>query len=131
MNKNTDYLITATSFPAQVPSWTADTSGYSGSTTSGNGLVAQGSKTGALLAVRLSVTNVNFGSFTITVRLLLDGVVKVTGTPQTIGSTATANVDLSVNADVTSGQVLTVEAIASAASNLRINTGIGSYVRIT
>ncbi|MGW3545912.1 hypothetical protein ACWDNI_35970 [Nocardia niigatensis] len=128
MNKNTDYTL-PTSY-TQVPSWTADTTGYPGSTTSGNGVVANGAKPGATLATHLSVTNTIFGSFSVTVRLLLDGVVKATSSPQSVSSNATIAIDLSATADVTSGQVLTVEAQVNTGSAVKIN-GTGSYVRIT
>ncbi|MGX1809753.1 hypothetical protein ACWIGI_28870 [Nocardia sp. NPDC055321] len=126
MNRNGNYTVPTSN--AVVPSWTADP-GRAGSTVSGNGVVANGTKPGAELLARLNVTNLNFGSYTITLRLMLDGVQKATA-PTSIASTATQDVTLSVNADVTSGQILTVEAVASAGANLRVNGGTVSYVRI-
>ncbi|MFE3572554.1 hypothetical protein ACFXON_24410 [Bacillus subtilis] len=131
MTKNGNYNPVPTSYTT-VPAWTANTTTYPGSTVSSDGVVAQGSKSGATLTTRLSITNTAFGTNTITVKLLVNGVTKVTGTAQTIGSTATQNVDLTGTADVANGDIVTVQVFAGTASPvLQVNTGTGSYVTIT
>ncbi|NCL75702.1 hypothetical protein [Rhodococcus sp. YH1] len=88
---------------ALLTGWTANTGTYPGSTVVSNALQAQGGKTGATISVSLPYT----GSFTNphTARILLNGAVIATGTPNGAASgtmTATASdVTLADGDDVT------------------------------
>lgn len=53
MNKNGSYTM-STSY-TEVPSWTADTATYPGSSLSGNGLVVQGTTTNAVITAQIAV----------------------------------------------------------------------------
>ncbi|MGW5519292.1 hypothetical protein [Nocardia africana] len=111
---------------AQVTGWTADTANYPGSTVASNGLVSQGTKTGATLSTSIPFT----GTFsqTVTVRIKVNGTVVVTGTGVTAASgTATA----STTYNIQTGDNVTVEAVTSAGQTQTISSGTSTWVRIT
>ncbi len=115
----------------EVPTWTADTSGYPGSTLSGNGLVANGSKTSASLSSSCSITNTQAIGVTVTLYLWVNGVLVKTGTGASIAAFSSGTATVSHTMDISSGDVVTLRASASVANYCRINTGASSYVRIT
>ncbi|AUM18213.1 MULTISPECIES: hypothetical protein [Rhodococcus] len=92
---------------ALLTGWTANTGTYPGSTVVNNALDVQGGKTGATISVSLPYT----GSFTNphTARILLNGVVIATGTPNGAASgtmTATATDVAVVDTDKVSVEVM-------------------------
>lgn len=109
-----------------ITSWTADTSNYPGSVVSGNGVVAQGSKSGATLTA-----NIPFGggfSSTTTVRIQVNGVTVVTGSGNSSSSgTATA----STTYDISNGDVVTVQGQSVGVTPTTVSSGTDTYVRIT
>ncbi|WP_280357057.1 hypothetical protein [Nocardia otitidiscaviarum] len=115
----------------EVPTWTADTSGYPGSTLSGNGLVANGSKTGASLSSSCSITNTQAISVTVTLYLWVNGALVATGAGANIAAFGSGTATVSHTMNIGSGDVVTLRASASVANYCRINTGASSYVRIT
>jgi hypothetical protein len=129
MNKSGNYTVT-TSY-ADVPGWVADTTGYPGSTLSGNGVVAQRSKTGATISSSATVSSSSFSTHPCTLRLMVNGVVATTGTAITIpaNSTGTA-VTVSGTANVNQNDVVTLQAVTDIASVITI-TATATYVRIT
>lgn len=87
----------------EIPGWVANTGSYPGSTLSGNGLVANGSKSNATVTATVQLTN----SFNVStqVRIMKGATVVVEGTATT-GTTATASIS---GYSVTSGDVFTVQ----------------------
>jgi hypothetical protein len=110
-----------------ITAWTADTTGYPGSTVSGNGLVVQNSKSGATITANIPWTS----SFSVTVTLrLFQGATQIaqgTGVTGTSGtSTATAT-----GVTVTGGDVITVQVLGSSNNFATVTSGAGTYVRVT
>lgn len=123
MTKSGSAQALTTSY-AVITSWTADTGTYPGSTLSGNGVLVQGSKSGATVAASLVLTG-GF-SYTVTCRILINGSVAATGSG-TSGTPAT----VSTSATVANGDVVTVEAIYSGVSPPSVATGSSTSVHIT
>ncbi|WP_280412519.1 hypothetical protein [Nocardia asiatica] len=115
---------TLTTSYAVITGWTADTANYPGSTLSGNGVVAQGAKTNATLTANLALSG-GF-SWTVTARLLVNGSVVATGS-----GTSSTPATVSTTHNINNGDVVTVEAIFSGVSAPAVQTGSGTYVRIT
>ncbi|WP_029925521.1 hypothetical protein [Nocardia otitidiscaviarum] len=129
MTKNGNFTIPGSY--TQVTSWTADTTGYPGSTLSGNGLVAQGSKAGASLTSSCSVTNTDAVGITVTLRLKVNGGVVATGAGAAIAAFGSGTATVSTTTAISDGDVVTLEATGSIANYGRINGGASSYVHIT
>lgn len=129
MNKNGTYDI-PNSYTT-VPTWTADTTGYPGSTVSSNGVLAQGGKSSATIAASCAVTNTSGIGTTGTLRLLVNGSVSVTGSPVSISGLGSGTLTVSGTATVASGDIVTVQATSADNTVLRITSGATSYVRIT
>lgn len=123
MTKSGSAQVVTTSY-AVVTSWTADTATYPGSTLSGSGVLAQGTKTGATVAASLALTG-GF-SYTATCRILINGSVAATGS-----GTSGTPVTVSTTANIVTGDVVTVEVIYSGVSGPSVATGASTYVRIT
>lgn len=132
MNKNGTYNI-QTAY-ATVTGWTADTTGYPGSTLSGDGLVTQVGKAGATVAASLRVSNTNAGGVNCTLRLILNGLTAsplVTGSPVAVPGFGAATVTVSIpSTTLASGDVLTVQALAGF-SGMSTTTHADSWVHIT
>lgn len=128
MYKNGNFTV-GTTF-ADVTDWTADAA-YPATTLSGTtGLVVSGTKLNVTVAASISVTNTSFSqSRTIQLQLLLDGQVIATNTAVSVGAQNTTTVSVSTTEDVSSSQVVKLQAVAS--GSIRINSGTGSYVRVT
>ncbi|WP_043654304.1 hypothetical protein [Nocardia thailandica] len=113
-----------------VPSWTADTTGYPGSTVSGNALVVNGSKTGATITVQLTWT-AGAGGNDIRVRIMKNGV--QVGAES--GSDTTSPTNHSVTTDVVTGDLITVERKGFGTWDgtyaATIQAGATTYVRVT
>lgn len=128
MTKSGSFQIPA-SFTT-VTGWTADTTTYPGSTVSGNGIVAQGSKTGATLAANLPYSGGNYGGGNKQARLLVNGVVVATGTASTGKISGTMTV--STTYDIAVGDVVTVQVDTSyALPEGAVAAGTNTWVRIT
>lgn len=133
MYKSTQ-TYTATNAYSAVPGWVADTATAPGSTLSGNGVVVQGSKTSALISATVPMTSNYYQSITVSVRLLVNGVVVVTGSTVTIaynpnGGSATALA--SGTANVALGDVVTLQVISSVSGYGTVSAGTGTWVHIT
>ncbi|TDP29744.1 hypothetical protein [Nocardia ignorata] len=131
MNKSAGTTI-GTSY-AVVPNWTAETATYPGSTLSGHGLVVIGSTANGRVEVSLVVANGSFSQVaTVTLRFHLNG--NATPFHTSAGTNVPANGSATVTTFVTGvtlagGDVITVQAISTAATNARtINSG---WLRIT
>jgi|SRR5690606_1702240 len=130
MYKNGNQTL-GTSF-ADVTAWTADTATYPASVVSSNSLVISGAKSSAFISVELSVTNTSFvGARTIQIQLVLDSTTIYTSSAVSIPLNTTQTVSFSTNHAVSDGQLLKLQALASAVTSVRINSGTGSYVRVT
>lgn len=129
MNKSGTSAVLTTSYQT-ITGWTADTSGYPGSSLSGNGLSANGSKTGATLSTTCAVANSTAAGLTVTLQLMVNGVAKVAGSPTSVTGFATTNVSLSGNTNVASGDVITLQALGNSGTYLTI-VASGTFVRIT
>lgn len=126
MTKNGNWVPTASTW-ATIPGWTAN----AGSTVSGNGVAANGAKTGAVISGQLSNIYTGSGYLEVDVRLLLDGVVVKT---LMAASTSTAAPTITITSDpltVTAGQVATIQIGGYYASYATIQSGANTYVRIT
>lgn len=127
MTKNGNWTPTAVGTWIVVPAWTAD----SGSTVSGNGVQARGAKANAVVSGQLSVAT-STGSYSVSVRLLVNGVVVKTITDYPLEGYATTNVPIASDPmAVTAGQVATIECwFANFANSFAIQSGANTYVRI-
>lgn len=126
MTKNGNWVPTATAWTT-IPGWTAN----AGSTVSGNGVVANGAKTGAVISGQLSNIYTGGGYIEVDVRLLLDGVVVKT-LMAVITSTAAPTITITSDPlTVTSGQVATMQIGGTYATYATIQSGVNTYVRIT
>ncbi|MFD6518097.1 hypothetical protein [Rhodococcus sp. NPDC060176] len=128
MTKNGTYNSSTNDTWLTVPAWTAD----AGSTVSGNGVVANGSKSNAVVSGQLSINNSGIFSFPGSVRLLVDAAVvkTLTGVNLAVGANLVPIVaDVS---PVAAGQIVTIQySIASYAGYATIASGVNTYVRIT
>lgn len=126
MNKNGSTFTLASSY-TQVTGWTADTTGYPGSTVTSDALAVQGSTSNATVAATCPWTSSL--SCTVTLRLFKNGsqIVQGSGSSGTAG-TATASVG---GITLTTGDTITVQAISTQGSFTSIASGSGTFVRIT
>lgn len=128
MTKNGTYVSSTNSTWLTVPAWTAD----AGSTVSSNGVVANGSKSNAVVSGQLSINNSGIFGFPANFRLLVGGVVvkTLTGVNLAVGGNL-----VPIVADpgpVTSGQIVTIQYfIAGYAGYATIASGASTYVKIT
>ncbi|MGK8554401.1 hypothetical protein [Nocardia gipuzkoensis] len=110
-----------------IPSWTADTATYAGSTVSGNGLVAQGTKSGATLTANIPFASGSFNAST-TVRILVNGTLIATGSAvEGVSGTASCT----ATATVATGDIVTVQGMSTGITSTTVSAGTGTYVRIT
>lgn len=131
MTKSGSNFGLSTSY-ATVTTWTADTTGYPGSSVSGNGLVVQNNQAGAKVACSVVGTAASAGGGTITARLKVGATVVVTGSPVSIpGFGGTNTIALDATVDVAAGDIVTLEALASSGASASIVTGASSWVRVT
>ncbi|MBF6277069.1 hypothetical protein [Nocardia nova] len=115
-----------------VTGWNTDPA-YPGSAISGNGVVSKGGKSGALLAASCLVANgYPLGSYSCTLQLFVNGISVVTGSPVSIAASGSGTVTVSTTANISGGDVLTLQAIASsgAGTNLKMQP-TSSWLRIT
>ncbi|WP_282777270.1 hypothetical protein [Nocardia sp. CC201C] len=128
MNKNGTQKLTGSW--TEITGWTADTDNYPGSTLSGNGLRAQGSKPNASVNATLAFSGASGTGPTQQARILVNGTVVATG-QQLIGAsgTLTASATVALN----EGDVITVQAFGTAQLSGWESTisAAGSHVRIT
>ncbi len=128
MTKNGSYVSSTNSTWLTVPAWTAD----AGSTVSSNGVVANGSKSNAVVSGQLSINNSGIFGFPADFRLLVGGVVvkTLTGVNLAVGGNL---VPIVADAGpVTSGQIVTIQYfIAGYAGYATIASGASTYVKIT
>ncbi|MBF6136631.1 hypothetical protein IU501_26980 [Nocardia otitidiscaviarum] len=129
MTKNGNYTIPGSY--TEVTSWTADTTGYPGSTLSGNGLVVNGSKSGASLSCSCSITNTQAISVTVILQLWVNGALVATGSGASISAFGSGTATVNHTMDIAGNDVVTLRATATVANYCRINGGASSYVRIT
>ena len=122
--------FTITSSASTVTGWTADTAGYPGSVVLSNGLLAQGSKAGATVSASCLVANSYFISGNVTVYLQVNEVTVATSAATPIPASGNATIPVSGTADLTIGDVVTVQASGGSGSNIKMQP-TSSYVRIT
>lgn len=123
MNKSGTQALTGSY--ATLTTWTADTTGYPGSTVSSNGVVAQGSATATLTA---NIAYTGGFSQTTTVRIQVNAATVATGTGNSADSgTATATTSYAI----TTGDIVTVQAISTGIAEPTVTSGATTYVRIT
>lgn len=121
-----------TSTFADIVTWIADTTGYPGSTLSGNGLRNQGGNAAATVTATLPFSGGGGGGGTQQAQLAVNGIpvvpagAVITGTSGTLSVTATLK--------LADGDVVTVQAQCTAQLTgweSSIQTGAGTFVRIT
>ncbi|MBH0777013.1 hypothetical protein [Nocardia bovistercoris] len=127
MNKNGTWQLIGGSVWTQVPTWTADTTGYPGSVVVGNALQISGNKSAALIQANLPFSGGFSGSAKQQARILVDGAVVATGS-QVTGTSGTLTASATV--DVGGGSVVTVEAWTDQTSFM-VTLAATSYVRVT
>ncbi|MEV0031450.1 hypothetical protein [Nocardia sp. NPDC050793] len=134
MNKNGNSAQLSTSY-TEVTSWTADTTGYPGSTVSSNALVANGSKAAAIVSASVIVANSQFGTVWCRLALYRNGVLLHEGSETTVPAagtaTVTVNVTSPVTTSITSGDLITLQARAQMVSSITVQGGTSSWVHIT
>jgi hypothetical protein len=115
---------------AVITTWTADTTGYPGSTTSGNALVVNGAGTSKTLSARVAWAPGSGNNHTVSVQIKKNGtLVGTAGTPVTVSPSL-----VSVTTNVVSGDLITVEVLdtgpwANSGFKATVSTGTGTYVR--
>lgn len=128
MTKNGTYNSSTNSTWLTVPAWTAD----AGSTVSSNGVVANGTKSDAVVSGQLSINNSGIFGFPASVRLLVDGVVVKTLTGVNLAVGVNLVPIVAEAGPVTSGQIVTIQySIATYAGYATIASGASTYVKIT
>lgn len=126
MTKNGSWVPTASAWTT-IPGWTAN----AGSTVSGNGVVANGAKTGAVISGQLSNVYTGGGYIEVDFRLLLDGVVVKTLMAVAVSAASPTVLISSDPLTVTAGQVATIQIGGYYATYATIQSGANTYVRIT
>ncbi|WP_141808256.1 hypothetical protein [Nocardia bhagyanarayanae] len=129
MTKNGTHVLGTSEVWAEVPGWTADTSGFPGSVVVGNGLRCNGSASAATINAALPFSAGTSGSHQ--ARLMLNGttVLATGGMVTATSGTMTVAATVSLN----DGDVITVQAwhnIGFQAFRATIGAGSGTYVRI-
>ncbi|MFD6400838.1 hypothetical protein [Nocardia sp. NPDC060249] len=115
---------------AQITGFTADTTGYPGSTISGSALVVNGSGTGKTLTARVQWVPGSGNNHTVSARIMKNGtLVGTAGTPVTTSPSV-----VTVTTDVASGDLITVQVLdtgpwANSSFKANVSTGTGTYVR--
>lgn len=125
MTKNGNWVPTATTWTT-IPGWTAN----AGSTVSGNGVAANGAKTGAVISGQLSNVYTGGGYIEVDFRLLLDGVVVKTLMTVAVSAASPTVLISSDPLTVTAGQLATIQIGGYYASYATIKSGADTYVRI-
>lgn len=126
MTKNGSWVPTASTWTT-IPGWSAN----AGSTVSGNGVMTNGAKTGAVISGQLSNIYTGGGYIEVDVRLLLDEVVVKTLTAVSVSAASPTVLITSDPLTVASGQVATMQIGGTYAPYATIQSGVNTYVRIT
>lgn len=131
MFKNGDSAGLTTTF-ALVPTWTADTTPYPGSSVVSNGLIVQSTRGGVLVAANILMSNAAAGAVTGTVQIKQGATVIVTSAPVSLGAFGgTGTATCSATVDVTAGDSITLEARCSGGSVVVKSGTANSWVRVT
>ncbi|MEV6068406.1 hypothetical protein AB0L82_17780 [Nocardia sp. NPDC052001] len=116
---------------AEITNWTADTTGYPGSTLSGNGVRSQGANTAAVLTASLPFSGGGSSTNSQQARLFVNGVAAGSPGPSVNGTSGTLTATATVN--LADGDVVTVQAYCNpqlTGWEPNIQTGAATFVRI-
>lgn len=113
----------------KITSWTADTSGYPGSSVVSDGLVVQGPRSGATVAANIVFGN-SSGPTSVYIQIKVGTTVVASAGPVAIAAFGTVTATASAAVDVALGDNVTLEARA-AGTGVSVTGGVNTWVRVT